>query len=148
MFSMYYYSTGTLSRETWHIKYIGCFDLHSSLQARILGASEAVWAAILAQIPLHTCTFICLLTAIRIQILKRKFRMGEFNDNLFHCSAHWNTQKTCRENSVDVILHCRPSYAHAAQRYLVSAILFPSERSGRKAQGLSLGCCVPTILSI
>ena len=24
------------------------------------------------------------------------------NDNLFRCSAHWNTQKTCWDNSVDI----------------------------------------------
>ena len=50
--------------------------------------------------------------------------MGEIKDNLFHCSAYWNTQKTCADNSVDEILQCRPSYTHAEQRYLVSAILF------------------------
>ena len=50
---------------------------------------------------------------ILIQILQRKFRMGEIN------------------NSVDGILHCRRSYAHAGQRYLVLAILFLSDRGKR-----------------
>ena len=44
-----------------------------------------------------------------------------------------NTRQTCWDISVDGILHCRPSYAHAAQGYLVV-----SERSERK--GLNLGC--------
>ena len=57
--------------------------------------------------------------------------MGEINDNLFHCSAHWNTRKTCWDNPVDEILHCRPSYAHAAQHYLVSDILFLRDRGER-----------------
>ena len=30
--------------------------------------------------------------------------MVEIDDNLFHCSAHWNTWKTCLDNSVDGIL--------------------------------------------
>ena len=72
----------------------------------------------------------------RIQILQTKFRMGEINDNLFHCSAHLNTRKTCWDISVDRIIHCRPSYALATQRYLVSTIFF-SEKLRWK--GLSLG---------
>ena len=40
----------------------------------------------------------------------------------WHCSAHWNTQKTCWDNSVDGILHCRPSSAHAVQRPLLFSV--------------------------
>ena len=30
---------------------------------------------------------------VYIQILQTMYGMGKINDNLFHCSAHWNTQK-------------------------------------------------------
>ena len=51
-------------------------------------------------------------------IIQTKFRIGGIIDNLFHYSAHWNTRKTCWDISVNGILRCRLSYAHAVQRYL------------------------------
>ena len=91
--------------STWHtvwdfqyINYVGCFDLHASLWAQILGASEAILAAILAQIlqnfsHMYQKVYVCLLTDTYPNFTK--FRMGKIDNNLFHCSAHWNTRKTC-----------------------------------------------------
>ena len=58
--------------------------------------------------------------------------MGEINDNLFHCSVHWNTLYAFWDNTVMRILCCRPSYGLAVQPSFASAILF-GERA--KAKG-------------
>ena len=75
---------------------------------------------------------ICLLT-VGIQISRTKFRMGEINDNLFHCSAHWNTQKPWWDISVDSFF-----YWTKLRTGCEALSSFRQERSGQEV--LCLGC--------
>ena len=77
----------------------------------------------------HTCTW---------YVFRYKFykvQNGRFiNDNLFNCSAHWNTQKTCWDISVDgiTVSFIVDQATHILRSTLVFAILFlrdPGERN-------------------
>ena len=71
----------------YYINFGGKLIYTARLWARILWASEAIWAAIYVspnqQMPqiCHTCTYMS--SKIRIQILRTKFRMAKINPNTF-----------------------------------------------------------------
>ena len=116
----------------YYINFGGKLIYTARLWAQILRASEAIWAAILAQIPKNFSHMYLHMSSNRYisrfyEQSSRWPKLMTINSTSQPICIYWNTRKTCWGISVGEILHCRPSYAQRRH--------FVSERSGQRDSG-------------